>query len=193
MLAFVLARTRMATPPTDAELARSIATGQAADAEGLLCQRFVPRVELYGLKHLKSPAAAQDLAQQVMLKVLEALRAGRVDDVENLSSFIFGTCRHVSWDMQRALGRDRKIEQATAHLATHVDPPLHSERDVLRLFHCLGALPERESMVLRMSFMEDRAAEEIADRLELSAGNVRVIRCRALAKVATCMGLGEAE
>src|SRR6188768_3760557 len=107
MLAFVLARTRMATEPTDADLARSIATGRAADAEALLCRRFVPRVELYGLKHLKSQAAAEDLAQQVMLKVLEALRAGRVDDAENLSSFIFGTCRHVSWDMQRAVGRER--------------------------------------------------------------------------------------
>lgn len=183
----------MATEPTDADLARSIATGQAAEAEALLCRRFVPRVELYGMKHLKGQAQAQDLAQQVMLKVIEALRAGRVEDVDNLSSFIFGTCRHVGWDMQRARGRERKIEHATAQLATHVDPPQHSERDVLRLFHCLGTLPEREALVLRLSFMEDRAAEEIAGRLELSAGNVRVIRCRALAKVSTCMGLGEAE
>jgi RNA polymerase sigma-70 factor (ECF subfamily) len=183
----------MVTEPTDADLARSIATGRAADAEALLCRRFVPRVELYGLKHLKSQAAAQDLAQQVMLKVILALRAGRVEDTENLSSFIFGTCRHLSWDMQRSQGRERKIEQATAQLTTHVDPPLHSERDVLRLFHCLGALPEREAVVLRMSFMEDREAEEIGGRLEISAGNVRVIRCRALAKIATCMGLGETE
>jgi RNA polymerase sigma-70 factor, ECF subfamily len=183
----------MATEPTDADLARSIAAGRAADAEAQLCRRYVPRVELYGLKHLKSQAAAQDLAQQVMLKVIEALRAARVEDADNLSSFIFGTCRHVSWDMQRSLGRERKIEQAAAQLATHVDPPLHSERDVLRLLHCMGALPEREAMVLRMSFMEDRAAEDIGGRLELSAGNVRVIRCRALAKVATCMGLGESE
>lgn len=193
MLAFVLGRTRMATEPTDADLARSIAAGRAADAEALLCRRFVPRVELYGLKHLKSHAAAEDLAQQVMLKVIEALRAGRVDDAESVSSFIFGTCRHVSWDMQRSLGRERKLEQATAQLTTHVEPPLHSERDVLRLFHCLSALPEREAMVLRMSFMEDRAADEIAGRLEVSVGNVRVLRCRALAKVATCMGLGERE
>lgn len=193
MLAFVLARTRMAMEPTDADLARSIAGGRAETEEALLCRRFAPRIELYGLKHLKAPAAAQDLAQQVMLKVIEALRAGRVEDLENVSAFIFGTCRHVSWDMQRSRGRERKIEQATALLATDIEPPLHSERDVLRLYHCLGALPEREAMVLRMSFMEDRAAEEIAGRLELSAGNVRVIRCRALAKVAACMGLGETE
>jgi len=193
MLAFVLARTRMAAEPTDADLARSIAAGGAHAAEALLCRRFAPRVELYGLKHLKAVAAAQDLAQQVMLKVIEALRAGRVEDVENVSAFIFGTCRHVSWDMQRSRGRERKIEQATAQLAADVQPPAHSERDVLRLYHCLGALPERESLVLRMSFMEDRAAEEIGGRLQLSAGNVRVIRCRALAKIATCMGLGEDE
>jgi RNA polymerase sigma-70 factor, ECF subfamily len=193
MFAFVLTRNRMVSDPTDADLARSIATGSAAEAEALLCRRYVPRIELYGLKHLKSRAAAQDLAQQVTMRVLEALRARRVEDAENVSSFIFGTCRHVSWEMRRSAGRERKIEEATAHLTTHVDPPLHSERDVLRLFHCLGGLPEREAMVLRMSFMEDRAAEEIAGRLELSAGNVRVIRYRALAKVATCMGLSDGE
>lgn len=56
MLAFVLARIRMATEPTDGELARAIAAGseQAADAEGLLCRRYAPRVALYGWKHLKS-------------------------------------------------------------------------------------------------------------------------------------------
>lgn len=195
MLAFVLAKVRMATEPTDAELARAIADGseRAADAEALLCRRYAPRVALYGWKHLKSRSAADDLAQQVLLKVIEALRAGRLEDTENVSSFIFGTCRHVSWDMRRSIGRDRKLEQVSSHSTTQVEPPLHSERDVLRLFHCLSGLPEREATIVRMTFMEDRDSEDIAQRLELSAGNVRVIRCRALAKVATCMGIADGE
>jgi len=183
----------MAPETPDAELARLIAASgaSAGEAEGALVRRYAPRVQLYGLKHLGDRAAAEDLAQQVMLRVLEAIRAGRVEDPASLSSFIFGTCRHVSWDMRRADHRQRKIERESAALQSDLQPPEHSEHDVARLFQCLTGLPEREAQVLRMSFMEDKAAEEIARRLDLSAGNVRVIRCRALAKLAGCMGKEE--
>ena len=38
-----------------------------------------------------------------------------------------------------------------------------------------------------MSYFDDRSSEEIASRLELAAGNIRVIRHRALAKMQSCM------
>jgi RNA polymerase sigma-70 factor (ECF subfamily) len=182
----------MAPDVPDLELAqqiRAVGVGVGAEhAEAELFRRYGGRVQLYGLKHLRSQAAADDLVQLVMLRVLEAIRAGRVEDPANLASFIFGTCRHVSWDLRRADQRQRKIEDANQGLRAHVAPPDHSERDVARLFGCLGKLPEREAMVLRMSFMEDRDAAEICERLGTTAGNVRVLRCRALAKVADCMG-----
>ena len=190
----MLAPLSMAPDVTDAELARLIADGDpmAVAAESALFRRYAPRVELYGLRHLKGHAAAQDLTQQVMSRVLEALRAGRVEDPARLSSFIFGTCRNVTWDMRRSDERQRKIEREAERLSADVPPPAYSERDIERLFGCLTALPERELTVLRMSFFEDRSSEEIASRLELAAGNVRVIRHRALAKMQTCMERKEA-
>jgi RNA polymerase sigma-70 factor, ECF subfamily len=179
----------MGPEASDTELARQIAAAGpgAADAEALLVGRYAPRVRLYGLKHLKSATEAEDLTQQVMLRVLEAIRAGRVDDPASLASFVFGTCKHVSWDMRRAAQRQRRIEREGERSYGNVNPPEHSERDVHRLFGCVMKLPEREAQILRMSFMEDRGAEDIARRLGLTEGNVRVIRCRALAKVASCM------
>lgn len=190
MLALVLLRNSMATELPDAELVRLIgAAGEAAPAaEGTLFQRYAGRSRVYGRKHLRSDALAEDLAQQVMLKVLEAIRERRVDEPERLTSFIFGACRHVSWDMQRADERQRKIAHETETLHTQVAPPSTSELDVMRLFHCLGQLPEREALVVRMTYMEDREPEEIASRLGASAGNVRVMRCRALAKLKSCVG-----
>lgn len=190
MLLLVLIPAAMAPDVPDLELARWIAARGpgAREAEEALYRRYGARVQLYGLKHLGSRAAADDLVQLVMLRVLEAIRSGRVEDPASLSSFIFGTCRHVSWDMRRADQRQRKIEQANEGLQVDASPPEHSERDVVRLFGCLNGLPEREGRVLRMSFMEDCPADDIGLRLGLSAGNVRVIRCRALAKLAGCMG-----
>lgn len=177
---------------SDSELARQIATpgSDARAAEALLFRRFSARIELYGIKHLGSRAAAQDLVHEVLLRVLQSLRDGRLENPERLASFVLGTCRHVSWDLQRAERRQRRIEEESSHVAaTHSDVQAGtlSEGDVLRLFQCLGTLPEREANVVRMSFLEDRAADEIGARLGLSPGNVRVIRCRALGKLASCM------
>jgi RNA polymerase sigma-70 factor (ECF subfamily) len=190
MLALVLLQNPMATELSDAELVRLIGGTPAAAtlAEGTLFQRYAPRIRVYGRKHLKSETLAEDLAQQVMLKVLEAIRQGRIEEPERLTSFVFGTCRNVSWDLQRADARQRKIERATESLVSQVAPPSTSERDVMRLFGCMGELPEREALVVRMTYMEDREPEEIATRLGASAGNVRVLRCRALAKLKTCLG-----
>jgi len=65
----------------DGDLARRAGRpGRDAAAEGELCRRFAPRIRLYGLKHLRDEERARDLVQSVLLVVLEAVRAGRVDE-----------------------------------------------------------------------------------------------------------------
>jgi len=51
---------------SDAHLAVRIADGDP-DAEAEMCRRLGPRIRLYGLRHLRSSAAADDLVQQVLL------------------------------------------------------------------------------------------------------------------------------
>ena len=77
---------------SDADLAQRIAEGHR-DAEAEVCRRMGPRIRLYGLRHLRSGSAADDLVQQVLLKLLEALRAGRVREPDKLPQFVLGTCR----------------------------------------------------------------------------------------------------
>jgi RNA polymerase sigma-70 factor (ECF subfamily) len=173
---------------SDADLARLIeAAGEGAKAaEAALFQRFARRIELYGLRHLGSRDQARDLVQQVLVAVLAALRAGRVHDPASLPSFVLGTCRNVSSDLRRKERRQAQLSaQGSAEEAAQ--PPAVCGTDVARLFGCIGALAEREATVVHMSFWEDRDAEEIAARVGVSAGNVRVIRHRALAKLAACM------
>ncbi len=64
--------------------------------------------------------------------------------------------------------------------------------DRIRLEGCLGGLEPRERVVVTMTFAEDRTAEEISEALSLTAGNVRVIRHRALARLRSCVEGGEA-
>jgi RNA polymerase sigma-70 factor, ECF subfamily len=175
---------------SDADLARLIrvpgSTAQRAEAQ--LYRRFAPRIELYGLRHLGSRRAAKDLVQEVLLRVIEALRVGRVDDPAKLGAFVLGTCRNVTWDERRADRRQQRIASERAALEPEVAAPLAlDEREVVRLFGCMGSLPEREASVVRMTFWEERPAEDIGARLGVSTGNVRVLRHRALAKLVVCM------
>ena len=45
---------------SDADLAPRIADGDR-EAEAEMCRRMGPRIRLYGLRHLRSPSAADDL------------------------------------------------------------------------------------------------------------------------------------
>jgi RNA polymerase sigma-70 factor, ECF subfamily len=179
----------MGDPLPDSEIARRIRDGgpDGRAAEEAVCKRFAGRIRLYGLRHLGGEAAAADLVQVVLVRVIEALRAGRLENTENLPGYVLGTCRYAALDLRRAELRQRAIEASSVALATDVLPPATTGFDVLRLLGCLQRLAARDSQIVRMTFMEDRSADEIAERMKLSAGNVRVLRHRALARLHECV------
>ena len=114
---------------------------------------------------------AADLVQQVLLAVLEALRAGRLQNDEKLPNYVLGTARMIVHDMRRAEGKQRAIAAELGHEVVVVEPrPRLDER---RLFPCLSQLPAREARVLLMSFQEERNAGEIAAQLALSGKRAR--------------------
>jgi DNA-directed RNA polymerase specialized sigma24 family protein len=66
--------------------------------ERAICERFAGRIHAYGLRHLRDPPAAQDLVQHVLLAVVQALRAGRVEEPTRLDAYVLGTCRNAVMD-----------------------------------------------------------------------------------------------
>jgi RNA polymerase sigma-70 factor (ECF subfamily) len=170
----------------DAALAGRVATGDRA-AEAELYRRLAPRVRLYGLRHLRDPAAADDLAQDVILMTFDSLRAGKVREPQYLGSFVLGTCRRVVADLRRGVARrQRLLERFGSELvpaAASEAPPV----DLDRVTNCLGGLSERERSVVVLTFYAERPSEEIGAELGLSPANVRVVRHRALARLRACM------
>ena len=176
---------------TDAALAGRISTsGSARDgaAEAELCRRFAPRIRLYGLKHLRDEEHARDLVQSVLLAVLEAVRAGRLDDPGRLDRFVLGTCRHLALQARHADGRAQPTEPAKLDLVAIL--PETDAVDVGALQRCLGGLDARARDVLYLSFGREKSADAIARVLETTSGNVRVIRHRAVAQLRSCLDGG---
>ena len=172
---------------TDAELARRIsAEGHAPEAEAELCRRLLPRVRLFGLRHLRDPQAAAELAQHVMTLVLTKLRARALSKPESVASFALGAARNAARDLARAEARWR--QQTAGDLVPDLpDEPGPDAVDDERLRECLAALAERERSVVVLTFYDGHTGPQIASRLGLSDGNVRVIRSRALQRLRACI------
>lgn len=174
--------------PSDSDLALQISAGPAPDAEAELFRRMAPRVRLYGLRHLRDHAAADDLTQHVLLTVLEALRLGRLREPAKLPAFVLGTCRMAVLDIRRNASRkDRLLQQFSASLPLPAPPAPRLDHD--QLTHCLQNLKERDRSVVVMTFYDDESAAGVAASLGISEANVRIIRHRALHQLRHCLGV----
>jgi RNA polymerase sigma-70 factor, ECF subfamily len=170
---------------SDADLAPRIAEGDR-EAEAEMCRRMGPRIRLYGLRHLRSPSAADDLVQEVLLKVLEALRTARLRDPGKLAHFVLGTCRMTVLDLRRSSQRQEQLLAIFGGDLVPESPPM-PKLDDRQLAGCVQALKERERSVVVMTFYHERTAAEAAGVLGVSEANVRVIRYRAIQQLRACM------
>jgi RNA polymerase sigma-70 factor (ECF subfamily) len=174
------------TEATDAELAARVRSGDRT-AEAELFVRMAPRVRLYGLRHLRDSAAADDLVQDVMMTTLDSLRAGRVREEARLASFVLGTCRRVVADRRRGSARRQRLLDrygpGLEPAAAAAEPAL----DLARLTRCLERLAARERAVVVLSFYAERSSADIASETGLTAANVRVVRHRALGRLRGCL------
>jgi len=173
----------------DGAIARAIAEVAAdrTQAEGELYRRFAPRVRLYGLRHLSDRDGAEDLAQQVMLVVIERLRAGEVRELDQIGSFILGTSRMMAGSLRRVA---RRREGLRARYDTREEALTWTDErslDEARIAPCLAGIRDRERTILLLSFYADKGAKEIAEALGMTAGAVRVSRHRALASMRECV------
>jgi RNA polymerase sigma-70 factor (ECF subfamily) len=172
----------------DIRLAGRIALEGDASAEAALCARLYPRVRAYARRHLRDAAQASDLAQTVLVSVLEALRARRVSELEKFPAFVMGISRNTLWDWRRGERRRATLlEKFGPSLASVVEAPA-SRVDDASLEKCLGHLGSRERAVVSLTFFAERSADEIARELGMTSGNVRVTRHRALKHLHECLG-----
>jgi RNA polymerase sigma-70 factor, ECF subfamily len=173
----------------DADLVLRIGSGSDSEAETELFHRMAPRIRLYGLRHLRDAHAAEDLAQQVVLRTLEALRAGRLREPEKLASFVLGMCRMTVLDLRRGARRRQQLMERFGGDLPAAAPSSSPSLDHERLSVCVQGLKERERTVVVMTFYDERTGSDLAGFLGISEANVRVIRHRAIRQLRECMGI----
>ena len=89
----------------------------------------------------------------------------------------------------RDLSVDFRLSGSTMHAVRSVSFDIRPG-ETMALVRCMAALELRGRMVVMLSFFEERSAQEIANALETTAGNVRVVRHRAVAALRRCLDGG---
>jgi RNA polymerase sigma-70 factor (ECF subfamily) len=176
----------MSAEEDDGALAARIAQGDDRQAETELCRRWFPRVRAYGRLHVGANDAA-DLAQEVLAVLIRALREGRVEDASRLGAYVSGVSRNIASGWKKGERRRGSLLErfGPAWLETTAPPPMLEQS---RLVDCLRKLSARERAVVVLTFYADQDGEEIGRELDMSAGNVRVARHRALKQLLSCVG-----
>jgi RNA polymerase sigma-70 factor (ECF subfamily) len=141
-------------------------------------ERCSPAVLRLALRITRNEADAEEVRQEVFLKLQEYLP--RLDRTGNLAGWIFRTATTVSLK-----ARDRRLRlvpdlgECVGHPSAPGVPD-GLEADLARVSRALERLPESPRRLLLERFRDGRSPAEIARRLGLAAGSVRVQLFRAM-------------
>ncbi len=151
-------------------LVKAAQTGDRA-AFGVLYQRYsrmVHGILLGRVPHL----AVDDLVQDVFLHILP--RLGSLRDAARFGPWLAATTRNLAADFHRRSKPAHPLDDESGSEAQNRPDGDLAAEDRLALLNALRALPEayREPLILR--FVEGMTGPEIAERLGLKHGSVRV-------------------
>ena len=170
------------TPEQQSSLAERI-HGHEQSAEEEFVGLFSDRVRFLVLARTRDPEVARDLAQDVMLAVVRALRRGQLRDPERLAGFVYGTARNVLNNYLRTrsrLPKEDPIDDAL-HLAEPPERVDHSGRMGL-VRRALAFLGSTDRRILLLTLVEGLKPGEIGAQLGMTSEVVRARKSRALKK-----------
>src|SRR5262245_49145164 len=175
------------TPEHQSTLAERIRSGEPA-AEEELVVLFSNRIVFLVRLHTGDSEVARDLAQEVMLAVVCALRNGRLHEPERLAGFVYGTARNIMNNYLRTRNRQPREDPIddTLHLTSTPDPVESTERRAL-VRRALGALNPIDRRILLLTLVDGLKPGEIATRLGLTSEVVRTRKSRAVKEVIACV------
>jgi len=153
----------------------------------VIYDRFYDRVFYLAMQFLKSPESAEEIVQDVFLKLWE--KRHEIDESRPVEAWLYTVTRN------RVINQFRKVAREQACLKVKDVLPetcdfdktadkkiLDREVDIL-LDQALRQLPEKQREVYRLARLEGYSRNEIAAHLQISALTVKTHMARALISV----------
>lgn len=157
----------------DSDLARRIKYGEK-DAYEELFERYAPKIYHFSLSYLKNDADAEELVQDVFLKIWEKREI--LDGAQNVKAYIFKIAINTIYDFIRR----KNIERAFNDFAQiNFNKSSNSTWDTVifeemqtTLNELVALMPEQRRRVFYLSKRKGLTNDEIAQKLDLSKRTV---------------------
>lgn len=173
---------------TDEELVQFIIHNGNTSLFGILYDRYGQKVYQKCLGFAESRDAAEDLTQDVFVKLYLNLRSFRGEAKFStwLYSFTYNHCVNYSKSILRRQ-RDNEVLHEEALYVSIVDEEVTDEEifslTVEKLQEALGLIDPEDKIVLLMKYQDDKSIKEIALLLELGESAVKMRLHRAKKKI----------
>lgn len=157
-----------------------------------LYQTYYPKVYNYAFLHLGDAAMAEDLASDVMVKVLESLKDYRFRGVP-FAAWVFRIARNRIIDVHRRRKRRGEVDLKEDLVAGFDDPTAAAERAFHRsqLQSALLLLTEEQRQTIILKFIEGFDNASVAQILGRSQGAIKSLQHRALASLRRILAEGK--
>jgi len=185
------ASTRHATPVlTDGGLMELVRAQRHDEAIALLLPAF--RRKVFGLAYsfLRNREAAEDVTQDVFIKVWRALPG--FDGRASLSTWIYTIARNASLSALRARRPQSSLSDPEVMDAVDaIDTAASADGLVERaaLLRLVDQLPTKQRQVIMLFYMEEQSHEEVATMLAMPVGTVKTLLHRARARLSAAAGI----
>ena len=173
--------------PADEAIIQLIQAGRGQEA----FERLVPayRRRVFGLAYsiLRDRGAAEDLAQEVFVKLWQALP--RYDGRAKLSTWIYAITRNAAISAQRSRRHSMSMSDPAilAEVEDAVATPAAVTDDAALRRH-VEALPDKQRQAVTLYYLDERSVDEVAAMLGLPVNTVKTHLHRARANLATALG-----
>lgn len=159
---------------TENELLRQTEAGKQ-EAFKVIYNKYHQRVYTFSLWYLKSEVDAEEVVQEIFLKLWQ-LRTESVE-IDNLDGFLKTLTRNRSLDILRKRAREAKADAALAvnwrenHNDTEEQILLNDTKKVLK--EAIDLLPRQQRVVYQLCSEQGLKNDEVAQQLNLSPLTVR--------------------
>lgn len=140
-----------------------------------LYETYKNRLYGYILAIVHSPEAAEDLTQELFIKIWE--NRSRLREVKSPEHYLFVTARNRTLNYIRKAaydaGRLRELQDAMTGASNNVEDHLYAGEYRRMVEEALQQLSPQRSLVFRLSRFQHLRLEEIAARLSLSRNTVK--------------------
>jgi RNA polymerase sigma-70 factor (family 1) len=135
---------------------------------------YYRKIYAYALKFTKSTELAEDIAQEVFLKVWE--KRDKFSDIRHFRGFLFAVCKNITLNVLTRAAREIKIKSLilTGAQKFHVDTENHfqSEEYEMLLNKAIEQLPPQRKLIYKLVKTEGKTYDEVAKQLGISIGTV---------------------